>query len=216
MRFKVATGLIGGFVAVAAITTISPAAFACFSGLLLTPTTDTVAPGGYSVEYQTDASVFANSTYVNTQYGVAPHLEMGIDFNTTPNATTRMLANIKYVVSARSKSGVPIAFGVYNAAGNLKSIPYVVAGTTFGFGRLHLGAEQIEGKDRWFAGFDRPLSKTLTFLADYTSGHENSWSGALNWASTDRLSILAGVGVPRDHTAGVTYSVHWVMSGGGT
>ncbi|MCL5104565.1 MAG: hypothetical protein M1133_10715 [Armatimonadetes bacterium] len=193
------------------------AAFACYSGLLLIPTTDVVGRGEYSMEYQNDFSTPITrdnrATLFNTEYGISRGLELGFDVDASPTADTDAIGNIKYAFELGGGTKLPVAIGSYNMSQNLKSATYGVVGQTFGFGRLSLGALRTDTATRWFAGVDRPISDRWTLMADYTSGRENYWSVGANYVVSDRYSVLAGVEYPNVPGEDIIYSLHFVICG---
>lgn len=192
------------------------AAFACYSGLLLIPTPDVVPSGDYSMELQNDFSTPVRSdnrvSWLNSEYGIMRKLEFGLDLDISPSSDSDVIANAKYVFEVGGRRKVPLAVGSCNMNPRFRSATYLVAGPSFGFGRVSLGVMK-NGSTQWFAGIDRALNDKWSIMADYINGRENYWSIGANYALTDHFSILAGAEYPNDPGADVIYSLHCVICG---
>lgn len=186
---------------------------ACYSGLVIIPTTDTVGAGQYGVEFQTDGDFPTPEpdTYIlNTQFGVTDRFEAGVDFDFSDGGNPELLFNAKYVF-LKSKN-VSAAVGVCNAGEHSSANPYAVLTRDYGFGRLHAGALRSDDKTFWFAGADTPITDKLTLMADYTSGDENYSSAGLGYQFNDHCGLLAGAQFP--NAGGDTlYTVHLCFTG---
>ncbi len=186
---------------------------ACYSGLLLIPTAETVPAGEYSLDLQLDgdATVPEVNTYLlNTEFGLNDRVEAGIDYLFSGDAGERLMVNAKYLAySAETRA---VALGIYNLGGDRKMIPYVTALQDLGAVRGHLGAQRNDGKIRWFVGVDRAVNDRLTLLADYISGDENAASLGVSYAINDRWSVCPGLVFPNEDSA-TSFTVHLVYGG---
>jgi hypothetical protein len=203
--------------AVLILVVLAMPAFGCYSGLLVIPTTDVVAEDEYSVELQYDFQTPIDSdtsvTFLNAELGVAKNLELGLDVDLSNSADKVVLANGKYSFSLGNNGKTQAAVGTSTLNSRFKSIPYIVAGTELGFGRVFLGGTRSDGRSNWFVGTDHALNAKTTLMADYTSGRENFWSVAGNYQFTDNFGVLAGVEVPNDGSGDLIYSVHVILCG---
>ncbi len=189
--------------------------YACYSGLTVIPTTDTVGHRHYGIEFQIDGSVQeseADTNIINTEYGFTDRFEAGIDFDLSVAADPSLLLNAKFVFAQRADGKQALAIGTTNIANDFKSSPYVVGMNDFGFARLHAGIMRIEGNNRWFAGADRAMNDRLTFMADYTYGDENFSSVGLNYQYTDAFGVLAGAQFPNG-SGDTLFTCHLVFTG---
>lgn len=188
---------------------------ACYSGLTLIPTADTVGAKQFGIEFQVDGSLPAHAadTFIlNTEFGLSDRFEAGVDFDLSADADPTYLLNAKYVVLKRNDGAQAVAAGICNVGRHLESSPYLVGTQSFGAVRGHLGAIGSDGKARWFAGADYALTKQLILLADYISGDENLSSLGISQQFTDNIGLLAGAQFP--NTAGDTlFTVHLVING---
>lgn len=191
-------------------------AHCCCGALLLAPTTDVVPYGGYSLEVQQDStadSQFKDATrFVNTEFGLARNIEVGVDFDISDEAEGRAIANSKYRFGLDKKTGAAVAVGAQSINGNFKSIPFVTASLPLPHLRLHAGALRSEGNTRLFGGVDVPVSDKLTLLGDYISGNEFFASAGLIYTFTENFSLLTYAQFPNDGSD-VIYSVHFVVCG---
>lgn len=189
---------------------------ACYSGLVAVPTAEAVPIGEYGLEPQFDG-VLAEGTVrtrlLNTQFGIAPGLDAGLDFDVSDNAAATILGNFKYLATSGSERSPAVALGVCNMGGNVRSSPYVVATHDFEALRGHFGLMRIEREDRWFIGADRAVTDRLTLMADYTNGGDNFASVGINYQFDDNFGILGGVLFPNARGEDTGFTVHLVFTG---
>ncbi len=190
---------------------------ACYSGLCLIPTADTIEKGYFSFEFQVDGSVrrLTADTYIlNTQLGLTDRLEAGVDFDLSDEAEHRAYFNLKWTVLKGRSGKWAIAAGLQNIDSRFrKQGPYLVATREVGPVRGHLGVMRLEGVNRMIAGVDTAVTERLTLMADYTAGRENFSSAGLDWRINDRLEMLAGVLFPNGGGEGTRYTVHVIICG---
>ena len=183
---------------------------------MVIPTADLICPGEFGIEPQYDGVFSSNSGHaflLNTQFGLTPRLEAGLDFDLSNDSDNRLLTNFKYLVLQDSEHRPAVAVGVCSMAPNIKSSPYVVATQDFESFRGHLGVMRTEDNNRWFVGADKAMNDRFTLMADYTSGDENCSSIGFSYQKTDRFGILAGMIFPNDSKEDTGFSVHLVFSG---
>jgi len=190
---------------------------ACYSGLCLIPTTDTVARKYFSFEFQVDGTVrrlTADSYIFNVQFGLTDRLEAGVDFDFSEEAEHRAYFNFKWVALEGKNDEWAVAVGVQAMDSRVrKQGPYVVAMKDFRLFRGHLGAMYVEGATHLIAGVDRGLTERLTVMADYIAGRQNYSSAGIDWIIRENVEILAGVLFPNNGEGGTRYTVHLVISG---
>ncbi len=150
---------------------------------------------------------------LNTQFGIAPGLDAGLDFDLSDDAATTFLGNVKYLAVPGSERSPAVALGVCNMGGSLRSSPYVVATHDFEALRGHFGLLRIEGEDRWFIGADRAVTDRLTLMADYTNGGENFASVGIECQFDDNFGILGGVLFPNARGEGTGFTLPLVFTG---
>ncbi|HOS42641.1 MAG TPA: hypothetical protein PK794_03035, partial [Armatimonadota bacterium] len=188
---------------------------ACYSGLTVIPTADTVGAGQYGIELQADGptSPFESDTHIlNTEIGLGDRVEVGVDFDLSKGADPRVLFNGKYVFATGGDGALALAAGVQNIGNGLTAVPYLVGTRDFTACRGHLGVQRAEGNTRPFVGIDAPLGARWTLMADYTAGDENSASAGVNYQFTDRVGLLGGLIFPNDGS-GTGFTVHLVFNG---
>ena len=208
--------LMAAVVATAILVLAAAPCQACYSGLIIIPTADMVEPGKYAIEPQFDGSLAESSVdtrILNSQFGLSPRFEAGVDFDMSDDADPRVLGNFKYLAAPGFKRAPAIALGVCNAGSRIRSSPYAAATRDFGSLRGHLGFMHIEGSNRWFAGMDRALTDRLTLMADYTSGEENLASVGFNYQFEDEFGVMAGVLFPNAGDEDTGFSLHLVFTG---
>ncbi|MEI6519702.1 MAG: hypothetical protein WCO98_06645 [bacterium] len=199
----------------AIIITAAIPALACYSGLVLIPSADTVGAKQYSVELQMDGSISkpkADTFYINSQVGITDNVEVGVDYDLSKGVSSRVLLNAKYrfIKSADGKQAA--AIGICNLTSKNKSNPYLAGTQDFNILRGHVGLMEINEKTRFFIGIDRDINDKLNLMADYTSGDDNYSSIGANYQITDKFGVLAGVQLPNG--GGETlYTLHFCFSG---
>jgi len=189
---------------------------ACYSGLAVIPTADMVPAGEYGLEPQFDGSCEGGSVgtrILNTQFGITPRLDAGVDFDLSDDADPRVLGNFKYLAVNGGTRSPAVALGVCNLGSNIRSSPYVAATHGFGALRGHAGLMRIEGNNRWFIGADRNVTERLMLMADYVSGDENSSSVGFNYQFNDGFGILGGVLFPNADGEETGFTLHFVFTG---
>jgi hypothetical protein len=191
-------------------------AWACYSGLVNIPTADVVEPGQYGIELQFDDSFARGSEdtrIVNTELGLTPRFEAGVDFDVSREAESRVMLNAKYILWPAGEGRPALALGICNVGRRATNTPYLVATREFRSVRGHLGAARIDHRDCWIIGADRAVTDKLTLMADYTSGSDNSATIGGSYQFTDSFGIMAGVILPNCHDEDTEFTVHLVFNG---
>lgn len=190
---------------------------ACYSGLILIPTTDVAGAytwaidaqwQGYSAAFRTDQLMF------NTEIGIGDRFEIGIDVDTTSAATEhRFLLNAKYVMFRSERTGFTVAFGVQNVNEGFTPHPYLVATKEWEVFRTHFGVQhdRDEHRNHWFIGVDRIIGDRWQVMADYTSGSENYASAGAGWMGR-RWMVVLGAQWPNAGGPAVAV-IHVVLTG---
>ena len=174
---------------------------ACYSGLALIPTAETVGSNQYSVTLQTDGTfdkLKADTYIVNTQFGIGDRFEAGLDYDASAGIDTRLFWNAKYILTNFNKDAAAFAIGYTGIAKNQKSAPYITLTNDFKAIRGHIGFIKSDDKYRLFIGADKELSDKFCLMADYTYGDENLSSVALNYQMNDTISCLVGAQFPNE------------------
>lgn len=190
-------------------------AMACYSGLVVIPTVDTVGARQFSIELQNDGrvpSVTADATLINTEIGLGERLEVGADFDLSHEAPTRVLFNAKYLAVKAPGGKRSAAVGIFNLGRHVEAAPYVVGAQSLGALRMHAGSMALQGRWRPFLGLDWPVTQRLTLMGDYTSGKENVSSVGLQCQVRDGVAVLSGIQFPNASGA-ARFTVHLVIGG---
>lgn len=205
------------FLAVVCLMLLGPQAWACYSGLTLIPTAETVGDGVLSIEEQVDTSaspVRTQSHIFNTQYGIGERFEAGVDFDLSDDVDSRALANAKYVLAPHNGKTLALAAGVYNIDTDFRSIPYLTCCAHNRVADFHFGAMRTDGNNRWFAGIHRPLFGPVCLMADHISGDENFSAIGIECELSDRLGLLIGKQFPNG-SGDPTLTFHLIVTLGG-
>jgi hypothetical protein len=179
---------------------VSPPARACYSGLVIIPTTDVTGDWMWAVDiqWQGTSRLFKTDAFVlNTEVGMGERFEMGLDFDLSDGAEDRTLFNAKYVFLKSAKGRFSAALGVQNTTNDFRSSPYLVTTTDWGPLRTHLGLQRTPGEDRTdpILGVDRIVNGKWQFMADYTRGDGNFASVGVGY-TFQSWQIVAGAQWP--------------------
>jgi hypothetical protein len=186
------------------------------TGIIIIPTAETVGENQYSIELQFDGEFptgRASERILNTQFGIGPRLEAGVDFDFSKDADSRLLGNAKYMLISENEGLPDLAVGVDSIFADEGSVPYIVATQPWGCIRGHFGCQRCEGRNRWFVGSDYAPTERLTFMADYTSGKENFSSAGVDYQFADKFAITAGVQFPNSREEDTLYTLQFVFGG---
>jgi len=205
-----------------ALTAWAPAAvWACASGLIGIPTTDTVGAAGWCLDFQVDGRLKGLTTeagLVNFEMGIGDRIELGVDWDTSDGVASRdrLPFNVKWVCFKSERRGEAVAVGLWNVPRNLKTYPYVVGSKALGALRVHGGATRSEGdagaRIRAMVGADYTFTDHAQVCADYTAGSENAATAGFVWTFGPRLWILVGLQHPNG--GGPTeYTVQFALCG---
>jgi hypothetical protein len=189
---------------------------ACYTGLTIIPTAEVLDHGEYGIEQQFDGTFplgGSGTQTLDTEFGILPRWEAGIDFDLTDECESGLLLNAKCLICPCGKHRPALAIGLCNAGAGVASSPYLVATKDFGGPRAHLGVVRTDGRNRWFVGADFAVNDRLTLMADYVSGSENSSSAGISYQFDDRFGILAGMMLPNGRGQDTGFTLHLVLNG---
>lgn len=189
---------------------------ATYTGLVVIPTAEIVDENHYCVELQLDGEIsggHSEAHILNTQFGINPRLEAGLDIDLSRDADSRLLVNAKYMLVSGHERLPDLAAGVHTLSHDVRSVPYIVATKSFGRIRGHLGGQRCEGKQHFFVGSDYALTDKWTVMADYTSGDDNFSSVGLDYQFSDKFALTAGVQYPNAREENTLYTIHFVFCG---
>jgi hypothetical protein len=167
------------------------------TGMILTPDTETLGQGGYSIGF--NSSEYINTASIN--FGLANNIEIGVtrfDFDLSGDYNA---INIKWKFASEG-DGPALAFGIQDVIDERKQTPYLVASNTLNGGaRIHygLGGGTIDGL---FCGFEKDFSRS-TFLAEYVGDNFNV---GMRFAIAQNVNINAGVLDKDNFYFGITLS----------
>ena len=151
-------------------------ASATFTGLIQIPIAYCLDPGRYELDLQWNGrfdALAVNGSFVNTQFGLAPRVEAGVDFDLTPHSGGIAIGNIKYLFAESADSPFGAAVGVSTLATDQATSCYVVGSARFSTFDGHVGVLHSAGENSVMLGYDQFLTSRLILMADYISGSEN-------------------------------------------
>ena len=191
-------------------------AHACYTGLVNIPTAEVIGDGQCGVELQFDDTFGRGSSethIVNTELGLGPRLEAGVDFDLSRDAETRLLLNAKYLLVTGDEKHPSLAVGICNLGRHYSAVPYLATLQPLPGSQLHLGLTRIEDHGRWFIGLTHEVNDWLTLMGDYTSGSENLATLGFNYQSTNRFGVMAGITLPNSSEEDTGFTIHFVWIG---
>jgi hypothetical protein len=189
---------------------------ACYSGLTLIPTADTVGAEQYCLDLQMDGKLTSRATdtrIVNFEVGVTDRLDVGEDRDLSSGAGDQKFFNGKYVFAQGAKGGA--AVGVCDVSAGETTSYYLVGTREVGDAHGHLGVIRNNGSTQWFAGTDREQSASLTLMADYFSGDDGEAALSAYYATGEHTGVLVGVQFPNGG-GNAHFTLHLCITGTAT
>jgi hypothetical protein len=173
-------------------------AWACYSGLVIIPTTDVAGAYTWTIDVQWQGLSHALKTdqlILNTEIGIGDRFEAGIDVDASSNEVDRRaLFNAKCVLLKNDRLRFAVAGGVQNVTSTFTPHPYLVASKEWRALRVHFGVQrEAEGKgNHAFFGVDRCFGEHWQVMADHTAGPENYSSAGIGWSAGPWQIVLGG------------------------
>jgi hypothetical protein len=160
------------------------------SGLNIMPTTDVLDPGVVSLETESigPGTPWSADAAVGLLFeiGLGNGWEAGVDHLFDSGNTW---LNVKYRVCEESEARPALAVGLEAIGADAGIQPYLTASKSLGATRGHLGMFGIGRTNRAMLGLDRPLSRRVTFQADYVSGAPNALTYGLEINLNDTVAL---------------------------
>lgn len=175
--------------------TATPAYFG-YTGLMLTPTADTLKTGGSAF-----GAVFLNNDNNNTSFwsanfGLLDSLELGAAMVSPENGSSKGIINAKFGLMKETDATPALAIGLSDITDQLDSTPYIVASKALqlngqsqwaprwhvGFGGGHL--------DGLFAGLSATVNDRMQLMVEYDTSDINV---GLQFAASNGLRLHAGL-----------------------
>ncbi|NIM06103.1 MAG: hypothetical protein GTO55_07370 [Armatimonadetes bacterium] len=155
-----------------------------FTGLLLTPTADTLGAKDYNLAFfALDADEGIDTTTWAGNLGLPAGLEAGIAIIDPDNASNETLINAKYRIRSESARRPALAVGVFDLTDEIDATTYFVASKSLPK-LLKESAEEVVAPafhvgigggalDGIFAGFSLTLLNKLTVMVEYDTDNTN-------------------------------------------
>jgi hypothetical protein len=190
---------------------------AIFTSLVQIPTARVLDANTYEVQFEFDgrlSEAAVDTNLLETQFGLNPRLEAGIDFDMNGTSKSRFLGNVKYVVCTAENGSTELALGDFTLSSQLDDVPYVVASLGFGDFSLHVGGSQLdEAHPWWMLGADSGISNKVVWMADYISGEGNYSSVGVQYNFSNRFNVLGAVLFPNSSGFGTRFSLQITIIG---
>jgi hypothetical protein len=159
---------------------------ACYSGLLVIPTTDITCNGDFVIDLQWEGwanELREKQSVFNTEFGIGDRFEFGFDFNLTETDNEHsVMFNAKYLLFETKDSSFKIAAGLYNTNSNFDNIPYIIASKDFKFFRTHFGFQrEYGGTINYILGIDKITESGFQICVDKIRGEENYLSFGIGY-----------------------------------
>lgn len=186
----------------------APAYFG-YTGLMLTPTADTVKTAGFDF-----GAVFLDldnndTTFVSANLGLMDSLEIGAALVSPDHGDSEGIINAKYALLNETAAVPGVAIGFSDLTDQIDSTPYIVASKSFQVAgltwapRLHVGVGS--GKlDGLFFGASAPVNDQLQLMAEYDTDNLNF---GLQYAATNTMRLHLGLIDGDNLSLGMSYNV---------
>jgi len=185
-----------------------------YTGLILTPTTDTLPQGGYALgaysinrEHGPDSMVYAGTV------GLPQGFEVGYNRLKTEHQDGRDYFNAKYRFTPATIPGIAVAAGVLGIANNETASPYLVVSKSVSvadeasFGEINalqvnlgVGGGNLDGI---FGGVSAVLGKRLTLMIEHDT---NDFNYGARFALTNELRIHGAIISSNDVGLGLSWN----------
>ena len=150
-----------------------------YTGLILTPTADTVSQNGFNLGAAFIDSDDYDSAFYSGNVGIAAGLEIGGTVFDPDGGDSKTILNAKYCLLNENLSQPAVAIGISDATDELDSTPYVVLSKSltletesFVSPRIHIGVGG-GGFDGLFGGLSASFGPKTTLMAEYDSEDVN-------------------------------------------
>ena len=187
----------------------TPAYFG-YTGLMLTPTADTLKTSGFDF-----GAVFLNNdnnntTFLSANIGLLESLEVGAALISPEHGDSQGIINAKFGLMKETMATPALAIGVSDLTDRFDSTPYIVASKALGLKgesvwapRLHVG---VGGGhlDGLFAGLSATVNDQMQLMVEYDTDDVNF---GLQYAATDNLRLHAGLLGGDNLGLGMSYNV---------
>ncbi|MCX7830917.1 MAG: hypothetical protein N2445_07655 [Acidobacteria bacterium] len=168
---------------------------ACYSGLLVIPTTDFSGNGNFVLDLQWEGwadKLIEKQSILNTEFGIGDRFEFGFDFNLRETDSDHsVMFNAKILLIETKDHSFKIAAGLYNANSSFDHLPYVVASKGFGLFRTHFGLQrEYGGTINYIVGIDKITENGFQFCVDKIRGEENYLSFGVGYSKNFFSAML--------------------------
>lgn len=166
-----------------------------YTGLMLTPTADTLKTGGSDL-----GAVFLNTnnntSFLSGNIGLLDSLEVGAAYISPEHGDSNGIINAKFGLFKETESNPALAIGISDLTDQFDSTPYVVVSKTLsvknrsiGSPRLSLGlgGGHLSGV---FAGFSTKIADKMQLMLEYDTNDVNF---GIQFAAAQNLRLHAGL-----------------------
>jgi len=150
-----------------------------YTGLILTPTADTLPQYGFNLGASFIDSDSYDSAFYSGNVGIAAGLEIGGTVFVPDGGDSKTIFNAKYRVMNENLALPAVAIGISDATDELDATPYVVLSKSLAFGteslispRLHIGVGG-GGLDGLFGGISTSFGPKTILMAEYDTEDVN-------------------------------------------
>lgn len=184
----------------------SPAYFG-YTGLMMTPTADTLRSGGTAF----NAVILNNNnntSFLSANFGLMDSLEVGAAMISQDHGDSKGIVNGKFQLLKETTATPALAIGISDLADQLDSTLYIVGSKSLSgqwSPRLHVGvgSGRLNGL---FAGLSATVSDRMQLMAEYDT---NDLNFGLQFAATNSLRLHAGI-IGGDHLGlGLSYNARF-------
>ncbi|MCL5104266.1 MAG: YjbH domain-containing protein [Armatimonadetes bacterium] len=186
----------------------SPAYFG-YTGLMLTPTADTLKTGGVGLGAVFLTNDNNNTTFWSANVGLLDSLEVGAALVSPEHGDSNGIINAKFGLLKETMATPALAIGVSDLADQLDATPYVVVskslplkGQSLWTPRLHVGVGggRLDGV---FAGLSAKVADRMQLMVEYDTNDVNF---GLQFAAAHGLRLHAGLVGGDNLGLGISYN----------
>lgn len=209
--YRISSHLLVLFVLVAACSQVAATpAYRGYTGLMLTPTADTLKTGGFDFGAVFLSNDTNDTTFFSGNIGILDSLEVGGAVISPEHGDSNGIINAKYGLLKETMTAPALAIGWSDVADQLDSTPYVVLsksltmqGTNSLAPRLHVGVGS-GSLDGVFAGLSARIAEQLQLMIEYDTNDVNF---GLQFAAAQGLRLHAGLVGGDNLGLGASYNV---------
>ncbi len=197
------------FVVAAASPVAATPSYFGYTGLMMTPTADTLKTGGFDCGAVFVSDENNDTTFFSANVGLVPSLEVGAAIVSPEHGDNNAIINAKYGLLSETIATPALAIGISDLADEIDSTPYIVVSKAltvqsqrFLAPRVHvgLGGGRLSGL---FLGLSAAVSDRTQLMVEYDTDDVNF---GVQFAAAQGLRLHAGLLAGDNLGLGLSYN----------